>query len=151
MWQVRQRQSSPAGPDGDAVFMSDFGANVEPPAKPFTWTTFFTKTRGLEARRPVQTAACARIFFARDAWVRDDWKLFSERRVRDHRSTPRSCSVRAGHPIAQSHPPAALSHPGRLIYSAGLRLSEGVSLTVNDIFGGIEADKIRVGGTRNRH
>jgi len=93
------------------------------------------KTRkGWKPKTIRQTAACARLFFV-EMLGYAEWKLFSQLRIRDHDELP---AVLTREQVARLLGAIRLRRyriPVKLIYCAGLRLSECLSLTVNDIFG----------------
>ena len=93
------------------------------------------KTRkGWKPKTIRQTAACARLFFVEMLGCAE-WKLFSQLRIRDHDELP---AVLTREQVARLLGAIRLRRyriPVKLIYCAGLRLSECLSLTVNDIFG----------------
>ena len=81
-----------------------------------------------------QTAAAARLFFV-DLMEHGEWKVFSQIRAKDHGELPAV--------LSRSEVRRLLVHirlrryriPIKLIYCAGLRLSECLSLTIHDIKG----------------
>lgn len=80
-----------------------------------------------------QTMACARLFFV-EMLGRGEWKVFSQVRTRDHDELP---AVLTRQQVASLLGVIRLRRyrtPVKLIYCAGLRLSECLSLTVHDIF-----------------
>lgn len=93
------------------------------------------KTRkGWKPKTIRQTAACARLFFVEMLGCAE-WRLFSQLRIRDHDELP---AVLTREQVARLLGAIRLRRyriPVKLIYCAGLRLSECLSLTVNDIFG----------------
>jgi integrase/recombinase XerD len=93
------------------------------------------KTRkGWKPKTIRQTAACARLFFV-EMLGYAEWKLFSQLRIRYHDELP---AVLTREQVARLLGAIRLRRyriPVKLIYCAGLRLSECLSLTVNDIFG----------------
>lgn len=93
------------------------------------------KTRkGWKPKTIRQTVACARLFFV-EMLGHAEWKVFSQIRTRDHGELPAV--------LTRAEVAALLGHirlrryriPVKLIYCAGLRLSECLSLTVHDIRG----------------
>jgi site-specific recombinase XerD len=81
-----------------------------------------------------QAAACARLFFV-ELLGHEDWKVFSQIRTRDHDELP---AVLTRDQVARLLGAIRLRRyriPVKLIYCAGLRLSECLSLTVHDIRG----------------
>ena len=93
------------------------------------------KTRkGWKPKTIRQTAACARLFFVEMLGCAQR-KLFSQLRIRDLDELP---AVLTREQVARLLGAIRLRRyrtPVKLIYCAGLRLSECLSLTVNDIFG----------------
>lgn len=81
-----------------------------------------------------QAAAAARMFFV-ELLEKDDWRVFSQIRTRDHAELPAV--------LTREHVIQLLQHirlrryrtPVKLIYCCGLRLSECLNLTVHDIRG----------------
>ena len=81
-----------------------------------------------------QTAASAKLFFV-GMLGRDEWKIFSQIRTKDHDELPEV--------LTRDEIKALLRHvrlrryriPLKLIYCCGLRVSECLSLTVHDIHG----------------
>jgi site-specific recombinase XerD len=81
-----------------------------------------------------QTVACARLFYG-EMLGHAGWKVFSQVRTRDHDELP---SVLTRDQVARLLGAIRLRRyrtPVKLIYCAGLRLSECLSLTVHDIRG----------------
>jgi site-specific recombinase XerD len=81
-----------------------------------------------------QTVACARLFFV-ELLGHAQWKVFSQVRTRDHDELP---AVLTRAQVARLLGAIRLRRyriPVKLIYCAGLRLSECLSLTVHDICG----------------
>jgi len=81
-----------------------------------------------------QAVACARVFFT-EMLDRGDWKVFSQIRTRDLDTLP---AVLTRDQVARLLGSIRLRRyriPVKLIYCAGLRLSECLSLTVHDILG----------------
>jgi site-specific recombinase XerD len=81
-----------------------------------------------------QTVACARIFFT-EMLGRAEWKVFSQIRTRDHETLPAVLTREQVTLLLRSIRLRRYRIPVKLIYCAGLRLSECLSLTVDDILG----------------
>jgi site-specific recombinase XerD len=95
-----------------------------------------------------QTVACARIFFT-EMLGRAEWKVFSQIRTRDHAALPAVLTREQVTLLLRSIRLRRYRIPVKLIYCAGLRLSECLSLTVDDILG--EERKLMVrGGKGNK-
>ena len=82
-----------------------------------------------------QTAAAARLFFV-DQEGHDDWKVFSQIRTRDHDELPAVLTREEVKQLLRHIRLRRYRIPVKLIYCAGLRLSECLSLTIHDIDGG---------------
>jgi len=81
-----------------------------------------------------QCAACARLFFT-DMLGHGDWTVFSQLKVRDHDELP---AVMTREEVVQLLRHIRLRRyriPIKLIYCAGLRLTECLNLTIHDIDG----------------
>lgn len=81
-----------------------------------------------------QTLACARLFYV-ELLGNPEWKVFSQVRTRDHDELP---AVLTREQVALLLGAIRLRRyrtPIKLIYCAGLRLSECLSLTIHDIHG----------------
>jgi site-specific recombinase XerD len=81
-----------------------------------------------------QTVACAHLFFV-ELLGHPEWKVFSQIRTKDHDELP---AVLTRDQVARLLSAIRLRRyrtPVKLIYCAGLRLSECLSLTVHDILG----------------
>ena len=93
------------------------------------------KTRkGWKPKTIRQTMACARLFFV-ELLRLAEWRVFSQVRTRDHDELP---AVLTREQVARLLGAIRLRRyrtPVKLIYCAGLRLSECLSLTVHDIQG----------------
>lgn len=102
------------------------------------------KTRkGWKPKTIRQTMACARLFFVEMLGL-GEWRVFSQVRTRDHDELP---AVLTREQVARLLGAIRLRRyrtPVKLIYCAGLRLSECLSLTVHDIQG--EEGKLMVRG-----
>jgi len=81
-----------------------------------------------------QTVACARIFFVEMLGL-GQWKVFSQIRTRDHDELPAVLTREQVTRLLRSIRLRRYRIPVKLIYCAGLRLSECLSLTVHDILG----------------
>lgn len=97
-----------------------------------------------------QTMACARLFFV-EMLGRAQWKVFSQVRTRDHDDLP---AVLTREQVARLLNGIRLRRyriPVKLIYCAGLRLSECLSLTIHDIIGSEGKLMVRKGkGSKDR-
>ena len=80
-----------------------------------------------------QTMACARLFFV-EMLGRGEWKVFSQVRTRDHDELPAVLTRQQVASLLGAIRLRRYRTPVKLIYCAGLRLSECLSLTVHDIF-----------------
>lgn len=93
------------------------------------------KTRkGWKPQTIRQSVACARLFFV-ELLGREQWRVFSQVRTRDHAGLP---AVLTREQVVRLLGAIRLRRyriPVKLIYCAGLRLSECLSLTVHDILG----------------
>jgi integrase/recombinase XerD len=93
------------------------------------------KTRkGWRPKTIRQTMACARLFFV-ELLGRDEWKVFSQVRTRDHDELPAVLTREQVASLLEAIRLRRYRTPVKLIYCAGLRLSECLSLTVHDIQG----------------
>lgn len=81
-----------------------------------------------------QTVACARLFFV-EMLGHAEWKVFSQVRARDHDELPAVLTREQVASLLRGVRLRRYRIPLKLIYCAGLRLSECLSLTVHDIFG----------------
>lgn len=81
-----------------------------------------------------QTVACARIFYI-EMLGHEEWKVFSQIRTKDHDELPAVLTRDQVHRLLGSIRLRRYRIPVKLIYCAGLRLSECLSLTVHDILG----------------
>lgn len=90
-----------------------------------------------------QTLACARLFFI-EMLGHNEWKVFSQVRTRDHDELPAVLTREQVTRLLRAIRLRRYRTPVKLIYCAGLRLSECLSLTVHDIFG--EEGKLMVRG-----
>ena len=81
-----------------------------------------------------QTAAAARLFFV-DLMERGEWKVFSQIRTKDHDELPAVLSRDEVRRLLAHIRLRRYRIPIKLIYCAGLRLSECLSLTIHDIKG----------------
>jgi site-specific recombinase XerD len=81
-----------------------------------------------------QTVACARLFFT-EMLGHAEWKVFSQIRTRDHEELPIVLTRNQVHRLLSAIRLRRYRIPVKLIYCAGLRLSECLSLTVHDILG----------------
>lgn len=109
-----------------------------------------TRVKGRRPKSVRQAAACARIFFV-DLLGHSDWTVFSQIRARDQERLPEV--------LTRAQVIALLVHvrmrryriPLKLIYCCGLRISECLNLTVDDILGDESKLIIRKGkGGRDR-
>lgn len=97
-----------------------------------------------------QTVACARIFFI-EMLGHAEWKVFSQIRTKDHDELPAVLTRDQVHRLLRSIRLRRYRTPVKLIYCAGLRLSECLSLTVHDILGDEGKVMIRGGkGAKDR-
>ena len=81
-----------------------------------------------------QTAAATRLFFV-EMLEQEEWKLFSQIRTRDHDELPAVLSREEVTRLLAGIRLRRYRIPLKLIYCAGLRLSECLGLTVHDIKG----------------
>lgn len=81
-----------------------------------------------------QTMACARLFFV-GMLEHEEWKVFSQVRTRDHDDLPAVLTREQVTRLLGAIRLRRYRIPLKLIYCAGLRLSECLSLTIHDIFG----------------
>lgn len=81
-----------------------------------------------------QTVACARIYFL-EMLGREEWKVFSQIRTADREELPAVLTRDQVVVLIGSIRLRRYRTPVKLIYCAGLRLSECLSLTVHDILG----------------
>lgn len=81
-----------------------------------------------------QTMACARLFFVEMLGL-DEWRVFSQVRTRDHDELPAVLTREQVVRLLGAIRLRRYRTPVKLIYCAGLRLSECLSLTVHDIKG----------------
>jgi len=81
-----------------------------------------------------QTVACVRLFFVEMLGC-SEWKVFSQIRTRDHDELPAVLTRSQVTRLLSSIRLRRYRTPVKLIYCAGLRLSECLSLTVHDIQG----------------
>ena len=109
------------------------------------------KTRkGWKPKTIRQTVACARIFFIEMLGL-GEWKVFSQIRTRDHEELPAVLTREQVTLLLRSIRLRRYRIPVKLIYCAGLRLSECLSLTVDDILGDERKLMIRDGkGNKDR-
>ena len=97
-----------------------------------------------------QTVACARLFFT-GMLGRAEWKVFSQIRTRDHDELPAVLTRGQVTRLLGSIRLRRYRIPVKLIYCAGLRLSECLSLTVHDIVGDERKLMVRGGkGSKDR-
>jgi integrase len=93
------------------------------------------KTRRLWRPKTIrQTAAAARLFFV-DLLEHDEWKVFSQIRTKDHHELPAVLTREEVRRLLVHIRLRRYRIPVKLIYCAGLRLSECLSLTIHDIKG----------------
>lgn len=93
------------------------------------------KTRkGWKPKTIRQTVACARLFFI-EMLGHPEWKVFSQIRTKDHDELPAVLTRDQVNRLLSSIRLRRYRTPVKLIYCAGLRLSECLSLTVHDILG----------------
>ena len=90
-----------------------------------------------------QSVACARLFYIEMLGL-EEWRVFSQIRIRDHGELPAVLTREQVMRLLRSIRLRRYRIPIKLIYCAGLRLSECLSLTVHDIFG--EEGKLMVRG-----
>lgn len=81
-----------------------------------------------------QTVACARLFYI-DMLGLPEWKVFSQIRTKDHDELPTVLTREQVVRLLGSIRLRRYRIPVKLIYCAGLRLSECLGLTVHDILG----------------
>lgn len=81
-----------------------------------------------------QTVACAQIFFT-EMLGYAQWKVFSQIRTKDHDELPAVLTRDQVRRLLSSIRLRRYRTPIKLIYCAGLRLSECLSLTVHDVLG----------------
>jgi site-specific recombinase XerD len=81
-----------------------------------------------------QTVACARLFFV-ELLGRSKWRVFSQIKTKDHDELPAVLTRAQVMRLLGSIRLRRYRIPVKLIYCAGLRLSECLSLTVHDILG----------------
>jgi len=81
-----------------------------------------------------QAAAAARLFFV-EMLERGEWKVFSQIRTKDHDELPAVLTRAEVWRLLQHIRLRRYRIPVKLIYCAGLRLSECLSLTIHDIKG----------------
>jgi site-specific recombinase XerD len=97
-----------------------------------------------------QTVACARLFFIEMLGL-GEWKVFSQIRTRDHDELPAVLTREQVTRLLRSIRLRRYRIPVKLIYCAGLRLSECLSLTVHDIVGDERKLMVRGGkGSKDR-
>lgn len=97
-----------------------------------------------------QTVACARLFFVEMLGL-GDWKVFSQIRTRDHDELPAVLTRDQVRRLLGAIRLRRYRIPVKLIYCAGLRLSECLSLTIHDILGSEGKLMVRGGkGGRDR-
>jgi len=95
----------------------------------------YVKTRKAWKPKTIrQTVACARLFFVEMLGF-SEWKVFSQIRTRDHDELPAVLTRSQVTRLLGSIRLRRYRTPVKLIYCAGLRLSECLSLTVHDIQG----------------
>ncbi len=106
--------------------------------------------KGWKPKTIRQTMACARLFFVELLGQRE-WKVFSQVRTRDHDELPAVLTREQVVRLLGAIRLRRYRTPVKLIYCAGLRLSECLSLTVHDIQGGEGKLMVRGGkGGRDR-
>jgi site-specific recombinase XerD len=81
-----------------------------------------------------QTRAAAGMFFVK-MLGRDDWKVFSQIRIKDHDTLPAVLTRQQVHDLLALIRLRRYRTPIKLIYACGLRLSECLALTIHDIGG----------------
>lgn len=95
----------------------------------------FVKTRKEWQPKTIrQTVACARLFYI-DMLGLPEWKVFSQIRTKDHDELPAVLTREQVVSLLGSIRLRRYRIPVKLIYCAGLRLSECLGLTVHDILG----------------
>jgi integrase/recombinase XerD len=95
----------------------------------------YLKTRkGWRPKTIRQAAAAARLFYA-GMLGREEWKLFSQIRTRDHDELPVVLTREQVIRLLAHVPLRRYRIPLKLIYCCGLRLSECLNLVVHDILG----------------
>ncbi|MFZ4778635.1 MAG: tyrosine-type recombinase/integrase [Terrimicrobiaceae bacterium] len=106
--------------------------------------------RGWKPSTIRQTVACARLFFI-EMLGGPEWKVFPQIRTRDHAALPAVLTREQVTLLLRSIRLRRYRIPVKLIYCAGLRLSECLSLTVDDILGEERKLMIRDGkGNKDR-
>ena len=93
-----------------------------------------------------QSVAAAKIFFV-EMLGREDWKVFSQIRTKDHDTLPVVLTREQVRNLLVHIRLRRYRIPLKLIYCCGLRLSECLGLTVHDISGGEQ--KLRVRQSKN--
>lgn len=97
-----------------------------------------------------QSVACARLFYIEMLGI-EEWRVFSQIRTRDHDELPAVLTREQVMRLLRSIRLRRYRVPIKLIYCAGLRLSECLSLTVHDILGNEGKLMVRGGkGGRDR-
>jgi integrase/recombinase XerD len=91
-----------------------------------------------------QSAASAKVFFV-EMLGRDDWKVFSQIKTKDHDELPPILTREQVRQLLAHVRLRRYRTPLKLIYCCGLRLSECLSLTVHDVRGGDNKLWIRSG------
>lgn len=96
---------------------------------------YFLHLKTIKAWKPQtirQAAACFRLFFCEMLGIQA-WKVFSQLRTRDAKSLPTVLTQQQVHALLAAVRLRRYRTPIKLLYCAGLRLSECLSLTVHDI------------------
>jgi site-specific recombinase XerD len=91
-------------------------------------------SKGWRPKTIRQTVACARLFFV-EMLGHAGWKVFSQIRTRDHDELPAVLTREQVTRLLGAIRLRRYRTPIKLIYCAGLRLSECLSLTIHDILG----------------
>jgi site-specific recombinase XerD len=95
----------------------------------------YVKTRKAWKPKTIrQTVACAQLFFV-EMLGQTEWKVFSQIRTKDHDELPAVLTRDQVQRLLGSIRLRRYRIPIKLIYCAGLRLSECLSLTVHDVLG----------------
>jgi len=92
-----------------------------------------------------QAIASAKLFFAH-MLERENWKVFSQIRTKDHDELATVLTREQVHQLLSSIRLRRYRTPAKLIYSCGLRLSECLSLTIHDIVG--KENKLFIKGSK---
>jgi site-specific recombinase XerD len=106
----------------------------------------YVKTqKGWKPQTIRQTVACAKLFFV-EMLGREGWTVFSQIKTKDHEELPAVLTLQQVRDLLQSIRLRRYRIPIKLIYCCGLRLSECLSLTVDDIAG--KENKLWIRGSK---